>query len=214
MRSQSAAFVHFDLIDAGINVVRPSTGALCAPAQDEAIFFVPSKFHLILSLRPQGACRRTHDTNAAPVGERSSIYSPPRKRGSMVVDSRFRACEGSARKGAFADIVQLRNGPPLSRGRRILEQNQIIPSFPRKRESIRCQSVTFVRLDCFTRSFAGMTTEETSDLTGTDHALSEAATAFTCSAARTEVASAKSRADENVRSRTSAVRDCRRSPST
>jgi hypothetical protein len=31
-----------------MNEVRPSTGALRAPAQDEAIFFVPSKFHLIL----------------------------------------------------------------------------------------------------------------------------------------------------------------------
>jgi hypothetical protein len=53
--------------------VRPSTGALSAPAQDEAIFFVPSKFYLILSLRPQGACRRTHDTNAAPFSEGSPI---------------------------------------------------------------------------------------------------------------------------------------------
>jgi hypothetical protein len=46
-----------NLTDAGVNAVRPSTGALCAPAQDEAIFFVPSefmpsKFYLILSLRP------------------------------------------------------------------------------------------------------------------------------------------------------------------
>jgi hypothetical protein len=41
-------------VDAGINSLRPSTGALRAPAQDEAIFFVPSKFHLILSLAPEG----------------------------------------------------------------------------------------------------------------------------------------------------------------
>jgi len=47
--------------------------------------------------------------------------------------ARERACEGIARKGAFADIVRLRDGPPLSRGRRILKQNQINPSFPRKR---------------------------------------------------------------------------------
>jgi hypothetical protein len=32
--------------------VRPSTGALRAPAQDEAIFFGPQKSYLILSLRP------------------------------------------------------------------------------------------------------------------------------------------------------------------
>jgi hypothetical protein len=38
-----------------MNAVRPSTGALCAPAQDEAIFFVPSKFYLFLNLRPQDA---------------------------------------------------------------------------------------------------------------------------------------------------------------
>jgi hypothetical protein len=49
----------------------------------------------------------------------------------------------------FADVVRLRNGPPLSRGRRILKQNQTIPSFPRKRESIRCQNGTFVRFDSF-----------------------------------------------------------------
>jgi hypothetical protein len=40
-----------------MNAVRPSTGALRAPAQDEAIFFMPSnfmpsKFYLILSWRP------------------------------------------------------------------------------------------------------------------------------------------------------------------
>jgi hypothetical protein len=38
--------------DAGMNALRPSTGALRAPAQDEAIFFVPSKVYLILRLRP------------------------------------------------------------------------------------------------------------------------------------------------------------------
>jgi hypothetical protein len=38
-----------------MNAVRPSTGALRAPAQDEAIFFIAIKlyqFYLILSLRP------------------------------------------------------------------------------------------------------------------------------------------------------------------
>jgi hypothetical protein len=52
--------------------------------------------------------------------------------------------------------VRFRNGPPLSRGRRILKQNQIIPSFPRKRESIRSQSATFAHFDFFPRPKAGI----------------------------------------------------------
>jgi hypothetical protein len=40
-------------------------------------------------------------------------------------------------------------------GDEILKQNQIIPSFPRKRESIRSQSATFAHFDFFTHSFAG-----------------------------------------------------------
>jgi len=57
---------------------------------------------------------------------------------------------------AIAHIVRFRNGPPFSRGRRILKQNQIIPSFPRKRESTRSQSATFVHFDLFTHPKAGI----------------------------------------------------------
>jgi hypothetical protein len=48
--------------------------------------------------------------------------------------------------------------PRFRGGDEILKQNQIIPSFPRKRESIRSQSAAFVHFDFFTRCFAGEAT--------------------------------------------------------
>ena len=51
-----------------------------------------------------------------------------------------------------------------------LKQNQIIPSFPRKRESMRSQSATFVHFDFFTHSFAGKAMVET-ELPGRDRPL-------------------------------------------
>ena len=45
--------------------------------------------------------------------------------------------------------------PRFRGGDKFLKQNQTIPSFPRKRESIRSQSAAFVYFDFFTRFFAG-----------------------------------------------------------
>jgi len=68
----------------------------------------------------------------------------------------FERVTEATRKTVLADIVPLRDGPPLSRERRILRQNQSIPSFPRKRESMRSQSVT--DLDFLARAVAGKAT--------------------------------------------------------